>query len=317
MKCKICGNEEGQVAYVVREMMFGLHDEFNYFQCSQCDCLQIVDIPKDMSRYYPSNYYSYKLETEKSGIFSALKRIRDRYAVFNQGLLGKCLYQLKGDSALRSLAAVTIFKDSRILDVGCGSGNFLLTLNSINFKHLLGVDPYIEKDIDYGNGVKVEKKELKDVSAQQDLIMLHHSFEHMDHPLEIMQNIARLLVDNGACIIRIPTVDSFAWRTYRTNWVQLDAPRHFFLHSRKSMDLLAEQAGLVVKEVIYDANGFQFWGSERYKRGISLRDTVDNATLFGKETLKQFEKQAIELNLKKDGDACAYILTKKIGKAKD
>jgi len=44
----------------------------------------------------------------------------------------------------------------------------------------------------------------------------------------LMEKAAK--VPGGWCVIRIPTVSSFAWEHYREQWVQLDAPRHFFLH---------------------------------------------------------------------------------------
>ena len=57
-QCKICENVEGNVSYTAREMMYGLREEFEYFQCAVCSCLQIVEFPKDMTRYYPGDYYS-------------------------------------------------------------------------------------------------------------------------------------------------------------------------------------------------------------------------------------------------------------------
>ena len=59
LKCKICWNENNNKLLEVREMMFGFKDKFNYFQCSQCNCLQILEIPSDMYKYYPETYYSF------------------------------------------------------------------------------------------------------------------------------------------------------------------------------------------------------------------------------------------------------------------
>jgi len=39
--------------------MFGYNDDFLYFQCSNCACLQIENKPKNMDKYYPNTYYSY------------------------------------------------------------------------------------------------------------------------------------------------------------------------------------------------------------------------------------------------------------------
>ena len=45
-RCNICGNRKDNNHFIVKEMMFGLLDEFNYFQCFKCRCLQIAEIPK-------------------------------------------------------------------------------------------------------------------------------------------------------------------------------------------------------------------------------------------------------------------------------
>ena len=50
-----------------------------------------------------------------------------------------------------------------------------------------------------------------------------------------------LLNKDGVLLVRVPLSSSWAWEHYRENWVQLDAPRHLYLHSVKSMEVLARQ----------------------------------------------------------------------------
>lgn len=91
MKCKICGNTENNTPYTVKEMMYGTQDQFDYFQCSKCHCLQIAQIPENLAQYYPTDYYSYKAPTslKHSKPFKFYKnRLRDRYSVFKKGFLG-------------------------------------------------------------------------------------------------------------------------------------------------------------------------------------------------------------------------------------
>ncbi len=64
--CEICNNSTGNKSYVVREMMFGFRDEFEYFECAECRCLQIKDIPVNISKYYPEEYYSFKLRSNSN-----------------------------------------------------------------------------------------------------------------------------------------------------------------------------------------------------------------------------------------------------------
>jgi hypothetical protein len=116
-------------------------------------------------------------------------------------------------------------------------------------------------------------------------------------------------------VIRIPTVSSYAWKHYGVNWVQLDAPRHFYLHSLESMRFLVEQAGLKLSEVVYDSTAFQFWASEQYALNIPLYDDRSYAvspkrSYFTKEQIAAFEKRASELNRTNLGDQAAFYLRK-------
>jgi hypothetical protein len=60
LACRICGNIKDNKEYIIKEMHFGFGEEFTYFQCKKCGCLQIKNIPDNLSKYYPSNYYSLK-----------------------------------------------------------------------------------------------------------------------------------------------------------------------------------------------------------------------------------------------------------------
>jgi SAM-dependent methyltransferase len=314
MQCKICESKKDHREYKVREMMFGLRDEFLYFQCADCGCLQIKDIPSDMAKYYPSDYYSLADFPDKYNSLAHIVGLaRTRYAVFDKGIIGKFLYNRFPHPILRSLSRINLTKDSRILDVGCGSGNALYSMRTFGFRNLLGVDPYNENDIFYANGLKILKKQIYDIEGEFDVIMFHHSFEHIDTPIETMQTVRKLLSPQGVCIIRIPLVDSWAWENYGTYWIQIDAPRHFFLHSKKSMDVVARKAGLRIKEILYDSTEFQFWGSEQYKRDIPRN--ADNSyfanpskSIFTKQQIEMFRQKARILNSEQRGDQAVFYL---------
>jgi SAM-dependent methyltransferase len=322
MICKICNNTEGNVAYDMREMMLGYKDSFTYFQCSKCKCLQILKVPADMSKYYPPNYYSLNPFSpdslrSKRIIKRFFRKRRDSYAVFGKDLLGKLVYRFFPDAILRILLQLNLTKDTSILDIGSGQGCTLYSLKNIGFNNLLGIDPYIKGDIEYENGLKILKRTIYEVSGKWDIIMLHHSFEHMKEPLKDIEIISELLVKNGFCLIRIPTVSSWAWKYYGVNWVQIDAPRHFFLHSIESMNVLTKKAGLSLENVIYDSTEFQFWGSEQYIRDIPLNDIHSykinpEKSIFSKRDIAGFRRKATELNLGKRGDSASLFFKKNL-----
>ncbi|MFL9844364.1 class I SAM-dependent methyltransferase [Flavobacterium rhizosphaerae] len=315
MECRVCGNSNNNKAYQVKEMMFGFKDNFSYYQCSECDCLQIAQIPENISKYYPENYYSFSGGIKKENFIKRfIRNKRNEYAVFSRGIIGKFLIKYFPDATFRLLSNFPLKKNSRVLDVGCGGGLFLNYLANIGFTNLTGADPFIADDISY-DVVKIYKQSIHQIQGEWDLIMFHHSFEHISDPLETLKSVAGRLTQNGHCLIRIPVASGYAWEHYRENWVQLDAPRHFFLHTKKSMEKLVAGAGLKIKEIVYDSTDFQFWGSEQYIKGIPLFDEKSyavnpSASIFSKEEIHSFKEKAVQLNNKNRGDMCAFIISK-------
>ena len=95
--------------------------------------------------------------------------------------------------------------------------------------------------------------------------------------------------------------------------MQLDAPRHLFLHSVDSIRLLAAKSSLELVGVVYDSTSFQFWGSEQYARGVSLRDERSHrmnpdGSIFSARQMREFEKRAERLNAEGRGDQGAFYL---------
>jgi len=316
MKCRVCDNEENNREYKVKEMMYGYRDEFSYIQCSKCDCLQIIEFPNDMSKYYPKDYYSYQpVNNEQARMKQLLIKLKNNYAYFNKGLIGKLLYSKYPYTALRSIYQLPLNFDSKIIDVGCGAGYLLNTLHEFGFKNLLGIDPFNEKDIKLKNGLSILKKNIHKVQGKWNLIMFHHSFEHVPDPLRTLRSAFNLLESGGLCVIRIPIVSSYAWKYYGVNWIQIDAPRHFFLHSLQSMNILSKKTGFDLFDIGYDSTSFQFWGSEQLVNNIPLFDkysynSASKTSMFTKKDIVNFENRSKELNISRQGDSGIFYLRK-------
>lgn len=317
--CRICGNSNANKTHIAREMMYGYRDEFEYFECSSCGCLQIKEVPDNLSKYYPHDYYSFstKSEARQSSMKSFFRHHRLLSSLGYKSFLGLLLLKAFGTPRLPEwVKKIRPMPSSNILDVGCGVGHHLLTLRKKGFSNLTGVDPYINSDILYKNGVRIFKKEIKEINEQFDFIRLSHCFEHVAEPSVMLQDLYRILKPDCFILIAIPLVDSFAWRKYGINWAQLDAPRHLFLHSVKSMTILAEKAGFQIEDIYYDSTSFQFTASELYQRNVPLKDqnpgseNPDNH-YFSIEDIEKFEQKAKELNNKRDGDQAQFYLRKK------
>jgi 2-polyprenyl-3-methyl-5-hydroxy-6-metoxy-1,4-benzoquinol methylase len=318
--CRICGNAEGNHAFLPREMMFGWREEFEYLECGRCGCLQIAAIPADLARYYPKDgYYSYKAPKRKHypGWMLRLRHERTRYFLGERSIAGTVIGLLSKRPEHFDWFRHRVSLESRILDIGCGAGGLLLKLQREGFRSLLGADPFIEADIDYGNGVRILKWDLEDLEGRFDYVMLHHSFEHMPDSAAALKSLAARLAPGGTLLLRIPVADCWARKHYGLNWMAWDAPRHLYLHTRKSMQLLAAGAGLEITGVVCDSSGQQFSSSELYIRGVPYvehgkyrpdRGADARPDAFSQAEWDSFQERAAELNRKGEGDtACFYL----------
>ncbi len=313
MTCKVCGNTADNTRYEAREMMYGLRTLFTYFECAVCKCLQIENIPADIANYYPNDYNGFARPREKDyrGLKGAFKKMRHEAALFPEGIFSQLFGTLFSAPQFDALSKVGLNRGTKILDMGGGTGTYLYPLYQLGMKNVMTADPFIPADITYPNGYKVVKSYIHQIQGTWDVIIYNHSFEHVPDPLENLQSVAQLLAPGGTCIIRIPTVSSYAWKHYRTNWFQLDAPRHFFLHSVESMTILARKAGLEVTAVRYDSTASQFISSEQYLKNIPLQEQRSRTlgAFFNRKLNKwKYGRQAKKLNAENRGDQAAFFL---------
>lgn len=313
--CRICGSEHGHREYLAREMMFGTRETFKYFRCARCECLQIAAIPEDIARHYPEGYYSFNGKPPSLVSLSRMNIILNALRIrLTFGFLGALAPFISTSGFVRLWARrARIGLSDRVLDVGCGQGRYLHELARMGFSSLTGIDLFVAQDTTFVDGVKIFKKNLNELKGPFDFIMLHHSFEHMPDPLATLKEVHRLLIPGKLALIRIPLISSLAWKKYSTHWVSLDAPRHFHLHSLTSMKLLAQNAGFVIEDVIFDSTDFQFWGSEQYLSDIPLFAPNSYAlnrkiSMFSWVKIKIFEARAVKANLDRLGDQACFFL---------
>ena len=306
--CKIC-QSPFSADYTFREMMFGTRDEFLYLECSACGCLQIAKVPVNIADYYPPNYYSFHLQIPD------LERKRSGFKSILQKLSVNKKERKSRKGIMNYLLPAKIKPEHKILDVGCGKGELICRLYNMGFENVSGTDEYLPEEINYGHDVKVVKKDLSEIQSNTyDFVMMHHVLEHMFFPEEELKECYRILKNKSFLMVRIP-VKGFAWEKYKQDWVQLDAPRHFFIHTIKSMELLAAKAGFKMHDIKFDSFAFQFEGSELYKKDIPLhnpetREFYISKSVFSKKERKLFREQSKRLNENKTGDQAIFYLYK-------
>lgn len=295
--CPVCGNADGNGTFTAREMMFGTHEAFVYGECKSCGSVWLLTRPDDLSRYYGPTYYAHRQ--------SALRRwVRLHPTAYRLAHLVTSGHFPAGIPEWWPEAPPRL--DATVLDVGSGTGNFLLHLKYLGFSRLAGIDPYIDKDVEFPGGPVILKRAILEVEGTYDIVVLNHSFEHMEKPHDVFHRIAQLIGPKGCAVIRTPVAGSFAYRTYGADWVQLDPPRHLVIPTTRSISILAKQHGLEVCSVKFDSTGFQFAGSELYRRGIPL---VESRSLRAR-LIKGYDSAAHKLNEQQDGDQASFVLRK-------
>jgi SAM-dependent methyltransferase len=290
--CKICDGLTG-AEYIAREMMVGKREEFTYWECLDCGCLQIASIPDRLGDYYPNDYYSFSTRIRP------LRALADRLYFKAPALLRPFLQGR--DAAYSWVVYAKRKRGARILDVGCGVGKLVAILRGIGLD-AHGIDPFLEKETPY-----LRRSNLDRTDDGWDLIMFHHSLEHIPDNVTVLGHARERLNSGGRCLVRIPLA-AWAWQHYRVDWVQLDAPRHLVIHSLESFRRASKLAGFEILDTVFDSGAFQFYASELYRRNVPLKDQHSVNKWFDRGEMRSFEIRAANLNRQQLGDqACFYL----------
>jgi len=311
--CSICQNEDDHEKFVAKEMLQGTRDAFDYIECGKCHCLQLVDPPKDMSSYYNNASYGSFEKQSTSPIKAFIRRARNKYAIRGKGgPLGKFLFTKHPIPIDFRIVGQYANPQSSILDVGCGWGNYVNDLREIGFKHAEGIDPFIEKDIQHKSGARVRKLYVEEVNEKYDVVLSHHSLEHVPDPLSSLQGMRNCLKKDGVLILTVPVAEEL-YRMFKEYCYLIQAPQHFFLFSLRSIELLAEQAGLKIEKTIreIDTNLDWYkisclWSHDKTLPEIN-RDVDGNIS---QEKLKVFGDLIAKGKKEGLGDNVIFIMTK-------
>ena len=295
--------------------MYGTREEFPYVVCPDCGGIYIESVPGDLDRHYPSHYYSLAPPSDRPLVRSA-KRLRGRHALGHRTTRGAILQWMRGPpDYVRWAATAGVTPDSAILDIGAGGGHRVFNMTEAGFSNVSGVEPYLDDEVLRLSNGAIVTRSMPDDGSRFDLVMMHHSYEHMPDPLGEMKRVASLLKPGGTLLLRVPVARNYAWRIFGPNWVQLDPPRHLVLHTERSIKALAGSAGMVVMESFYDSTAFQFWGSEMYADDVPLIERAGwlkkQGYRRGRRKLRDLNAHARRLNQLRDGDQAAFFLRRR------
>ena len=296
--CVACGNEKDNNVFTASEKMFRMWNEFDYLECSKCKSLQIITPPEDLSEYYVSEYYAFQALNSSDKLRNIFKRLR--WLIYKWGI-----YKSSYPEYLRWLYKLKASEYDTIADIGCGNGQLIYEMRCSGFKKLYGFDPYLNEEVD-DNGLRLYRVDITGVHGKYDIVMLNHSFEHMEYPQLVWQHLNEIVKTGGKLLIRLPVTDGEVWKTERTDWFQLDAPRHFFIPSVNAMAEMGRKNGFNLYLSEFDSTESQFMFTFLYKEGKSFINADLNSE-FSKEERKKYNRMADKYNIDRKGDqVCLY-----------
>jgi len=234
--CNWCGSFEAQLIFEGPDRLEHLPGCFRLVRCSRCGLIR--QNPRlawaSLQSYYPEGYISHPrlAKDEKNPI----KRWDKRYGPWKR-LRAVQRYQPGG----------------RLLEVGCGSGQFLEEALRTGKWTVVGVEPsphaasYARQRL--GGQIYQGRFSEIDLAAESfDAIVLWNVLEHLESPVDDLRHAVRLLKAGGWLAFSIPNLDSLEARIFGPYWVGWDLPRHLYLFPRQALEEILDEVGLKVAE---------------------------------------------------------------------
>ncbi len=243
-KCPLC-NSEGVFSHEGKDLLHGTQGSHTYMKCMNCEAVYHHPMPdsKTIGSYYPNVYYQ---EINNRRKHSKLKKGVLKYKYNYKHLEIPLLYKLLAPvaSLFRYKSSIPFKPDYKCLDIGCGNGRFIHSMNSLGWK-FEGVEfsPVAVK-ICHKAGLSVFEGELKDAGFPDnsfDIISARHLIEHIPDPKSLFKEISRILKPGGDFIIRTPNSKAFGRNWFGVNWFSDDIPRHLILFNSKNLTMLASK----------------------------------------------------------------------------
>lgn len=231
--CIICDEKQNTMFYNAVQNRLNISETFDIVQCENCGFTYLNPRPtiESIEKYYDvEEYHPHKIS--------------------NESLVDKIYIKVRdiNINAKRKLIKKLIPQKGALLDVGCGTGEFLENMH-LNDWQVTGMETASEaRELAEKENIRVFDN-LEKINQRFNIITMWHVLEHIHNIPTLMNNLSRLLSDKGYLIIAVPNIDSLDARFYKTNWVALDTPRHLYHFRPKDIITLLNRYQFEVRKI--------------------------------------------------------------------
>lgn len=222
--CPVCGPHPAARLGTLRDINLFLPGEWPLWRCRGCGTgfLNPRPAPGAMPRFYPDDYWAPPPPPGTKPFVDRATRVAIR--------------------RLRRLAP-----GSSVLDVGCGSGQLAAHLRSLGFQ-AAGLDPSPRACAlaRQHYGIEVACGDLRAApwpASTFDAVTLFDVLEHLHDPVADLARARSLLKPGGVLVVKSPNFDALQARLLGRWWYFLDAPRHLYHFTPRSLRAALRQAG--------------------------------------------------------------------------
>jgi SAM-dependent methyltransferase len=302
--CDLCHSDQSEVVTRQRDLLLEVtNDEFTIVKCCRCGLVYLNPRPSKelLSSYYPTVYYPpvqakarTQFQQQAKKVSAQIKRwvLEDYYGYPSTVSAGwsrivrrillwpdKTLRELKGRHPLPWRG------EGKVLDVGCGVGGHLKTLQDLGWEtygiEISEVAAAHARELVTGN-IHTGTLESAPFPPQSfDLILMSHSLEHLPSPVAALRLVHRLLKGDGLLVVSVPNVDSLEFKLFGRWWFPLDPPRHFYHFDKNSLSGIFAQAGFRLQRVRTSISAIFLMASldrlwkHRFQKNVPFRKVID------------------------------------------
>ncbi|ANH80596.1 methyltransferase type 12 [Niabella ginsenosidivorans] len=236
--CPVCGAAQLNTVFSVKDYTVS-GELFPVVECAGCTLRFTQDVPAQdaIGAYYKSEDYISHTNTRKGLISKLYQAVRTR------------TMQQKAEMVRK----FTKKKTGRLLDLGCGTGTFLHTMQQEGWE-VTGLEPdadarHMAKQL-YQLDVAPSPELYQQPENYFDAITLWHVLEHVHELQPYIAQLKKLLKQEGVLLIAVPNYTSKDARVYQQYWAAYDVPRHLYHFSPRAIEILLAQHGLRISRML-------------------------------------------------------------------
>jgi SAM-dependent methyltransferase len=214
--CPVCHSEESRPRFEARDPLG--NEAFQLVTCKNCGLTYVNPRPygEQLDAYYASFYYGNRHPALKNYFMD-----------------------------LRARKIGSPRDELPVLDLGCGSGDFLLACRRRGWK-TIGVEqpqaPAMKRLDELGLRIVAPDEMASIESNSINTVTAWHVLEHLPDPQATFAEVRRILRPDGRFVIEVPNFASWQARLGGPDWFHVDVPRHLLHFDRQSLNRLLDDA---------------------------------------------------------------------------